>query len=165
MNIRDIMTILETVRVFHGSSDNDPVFRIGHVGKNSHTFGHYESQRWGVFFTDNPDFASMYGAVKTYDLNLKRTADLDGRNGQLLYSEFVDTIDAFEERNLWLAATNTHHTWQMFEGDLGKRFFQFLKKKKFDSATFTEFNENDDGEEIQSQTIVVFDPNLIKKVQ
>lgn len=156
-------TISESVRAYHGTRSPDVKFQMGHTGQNAHTFGDYTSTRYGAFFTDNPDFARMYGDVGEYVLDIKNTANLDGREGHALYTEFVDTIDAFDERDLWLAATNTHHTWQMFEGDLGRRFVAFLMKLGYDSATFEEYNEDDNGTEQKSQTIVVLVPRLIHK--
>jgi hypothetical protein len=163
ISIRHFLNIVESVRAYHGTRSLDLMFKMGHTGENAHTFGDYTSTRYGAFFTDNPDFAGMYGEVGEYVLDIKRTANLEGREGHSLHTQFIETIDAFKQRDLWLAATHTKHTWQMFEGDLGKRFVAFLKKLGYDSATFEEYNEDDGGTEHKSQTIVVLVPRLIRK--
>jgi hypothetical protein len=158
-----------TVRAYHGSSNPAQAFVLGHTGENSHTFGHYQSQRWGVFFTDHPEFAKIYGQVGAYDLNLQHTLDFKADRGEVIY-QFIKTLDAFsqDERPIWMDAKNVLHGdwsyWHLFENELGKRFVAYFKEQGYDSATFEEYNEDDHGEEHRSQTIVVLDPSLIKPV-
>lgn len=163
--------IEETVRAYHGSSHPSQAFVLGHTGENSHTFGHYQSQRWGAFFTDNPEFAQIYGQVGAYDLNIQHTLNLKQDRGETIY-QFMQTLDAFDgqgEREVYLDARNVLHGdwpyWHLFENELGKRFVAYLKEQGYDSVSFEEYNEDGDGEEHRSQTIVVLDPSLIQPVR
>ena len=128
-----------------------------------HTFGEYESNRYGVFFTTNPAFAALYGEVEKYELLINNTINLDK---QIDFSEFIDDL-LEKDRNTGLEAREVLHggkpIWMAFEEDLGKHFVAYLLQQGYDSATFTEYNENDEGEEIESQTIVVLKPNKIVK--
>jgi hypothetical protein len=159
--------IFEAVRAYHGSGHANPVFIMGHTGNNSHTFGSYQSQRWGVFFTDNPDFARMYGNVAAYDLDLHKTLDCENDNNAIW--NFVQSFDPHdpEQRNTWLdarAIMHSNHYWQLFEDEVGERFVAYLRELGFDSAMFVEYNVDDnDGDERRSHTIVVLDPSLIHK--
>lgn len=150
---------LKEVEMYHGSSEEEPRFRMGHTGINSTVLGAYEVTRWGVFFTDNPEFAKLYGDVKPYEIKVTSTIDLDGKSG--IISDFIETLD---DRNLWHDAMHKRHVWQFFEGEIGERFASYLKGLGYDSAKFTEYNDDDDGNEIESQTLVVLDLHKIRKV-
>ena len=152
------------VRAYHGSQSND-AFIIGHTGNNSAgILGQYDSKRHGVFFTDNPEFASMYGTVKQYELNIHHTVDLDKSN---IIHEFRNSLDQFDRnggRELWLEAMyGCKQAWRFFENEVGENFVRYLLEEGYDSATFTEYNEEFEKEH-KSHTIVVFDPSLISPV-
>lgn len=157
--------LTEAVKAYHGSSEKNPNFRIGHTGYNTHTFGGYTSKRYGVFFSTNPKFAAIYGEVGEYRLNLRRTLNLEKDRGKTIH-EFIESLDPFDptERPIWMTAKYIRNVWQMFEDDVGKRFVEFLKELGYDSASFIEYNEDDNGKEIKSNTIVVLDPSKIKKI-
>jgi hypothetical protein len=154
------MKIIEVVQAYHGSAIEPSRFRAAHGGSNSHTFGPYQSTRWGTFFTDNPEFARLYGTSREYRLNLRNTVDLDHED---IRHQFAKTLDAFDpaQRDLWIAATYSRHIWSMFEDRVGYAFTRFLRRLGYDSARFTEYNEDDDGNELMSHTIVVFNPTRI----
>lgn len=153
------MKIAEIV-AYHGSK-TEPRFRAAHAGSNSHTFGPYQSTRWGTFFTDNPEFAKLYGTSREYRLNLSNTIDLDLHGGEIL-SKFAQTLDAHDpdQRDMWIATTYNRQIWQMFEDEVGQAFTRFLRRQGFDSASFTEDNE-EKGEWIESHSTVVFNPRRI----
>ena len=65
--------LLEAIRAYHGSGAPNVEFTMPHTGTNSHTFGSYQSERWGAFFSDNPNFSKMYGNVAEYILNINHT--------------------------------------------------------------------------------------------
>ena len=160
--------IVETVRAYHGSSSgvSDPTFIMGHTGSNSHTFGHYQSQRWGAFFSDNPDFSRMYGAPVAYDLNVHHTCQLENDNTIWNFVQSFDPHDP-EQRNLWqdaVAIMRSNRYWQLFEDEVGERFTAYLKELGYDSASFVEYSEDDHGTEHRSHSVVVLDPSLIKRV-
>jgi len=53
--------------------------------------------------------------------------------------------------------------WHLFEDDVGKLFTKLLKKYNYDSAKFTESNTDDNGNDVESETIVVIDTNKIRQ--
>lgn len=141
---------------------------MGHTGNNSHTFGAYESTRYGIFFTNNKSFAELYGNVKKYKLNISKTLDLDNNNNFVYH--FERGLDAFdpEERYIWqqvrgIESGSSPQYWQLFEEELGERFVRHLQDNGYDSATFVEYAE-ENGEEFESHTIVVLEPSLVVKL-
>lgn len=94
------------IKMYHGTGDG-PVknFILGHTGNNSHTFGHYNSKRYGVFFTDNVTVANIYKNVHVYELNIDSTAMLDKLDKTYIIENFIDSIDPHgDERDIWLQA-------------------------------------------------------------
>jgi hypothetical protein len=158
--------IAETIIGYHGSSESSPVFARTHTGHNSHTFGAYDSNRTGAFFTDNPEFAAMYGVVGKYRLLVKNTC-IDCLEQAY---DFSETLDAFSpaERSLWLdirRIRTTGKVWQLFENDIGEAFVRWLIEQGFDSAQFDDWtDEDEDGVEHDSVTTVVFDPTNITRI-
>jgi hypothetical protein len=147
--------------VFHGS-DEEPAFRLGHEGTNSCALGQFAVERWGAFFTDNPAFAGLYGRARAYELDLGRTVRLDGPGGRDVVYEFLDGLAPHSaEREVWLRAREVAGgrlpLWHLFDGDLGRRFHAHLTGRGFDSAAFYEANEDEDGDEHESRTVVVLD--------
>jgi hypothetical protein len=73
-----------------------------------------------------------------------------------------------QDRNLGLEARDVLQygkgkVWATFEDELGKHFVEYLLGQGYDSARFTEYNEDDEGRELESETIVVLEPNKIVK--
>jgi len=167
--IRRIITLLEQVslqeiKAYHGSSNNHAPFDVKHKGNNSMVFfGAFTSTRHGTFFTNNPKFAALYGDVQEYDLEITNTLDLDKNTNPVF--NFIDELDPHgKDRNLWWDAKNIFERgqmWELFEEEVGKRLIRYLTKKGYDSASFTETNNDDDENEIESKTIVVFNPSKI----
>lgn len=152
---------------YHGSTQDNVVFDPTHLGNNSHTFGHYNAKRTGVFFSDNPRFSAMYGKVQKYQLNITSTATDLTELAFRAASEF----DAFDQtqREMWLAFMGISRNygrdlWQLFEDEVGDFFVPWLVDQGYDSARFEEYNEDDNGTEHRSITTVVFDPSKIKRL-
>jgi hypothetical protein len=155
--------INEAVTKFHGGENSR--FIIGHGGKNSNTFsGSYDTKRYGVFFTDNKDFAELYGEPKKFVLNIKKTLDLDDNGSKDLLYRFYEIVSRID-RNMMFEVNrilNYGPVWQLFENDIGKLFYKFLRKNGYDSAKFVESHDVD-GEEVLSETIVVLDLYKIRQ--
>ena len=154
-------------RAFHGSSEANPRFEPRHRGTNSTVFGTYHTDRTGIFFSSNSEFAALYGNVQEYELSVSFTLDLNDRN--IVYDFIEGDLKLFgDDRGLWIDARNVLHgtwpVWHMFEGELGERFVQWLMSKGYDSARYQEYNEDDDGVEHESETFVVFDPKKVTRV-
>jgi len=160
------MKIFE-ILAYHGRKSGVKGFDISHTGQNSTAFSDYSSTRWGSFFTTNPEFANIYGSVDQYDLQISKTARLSSA----LLSSFYDYVESLYkneqlEKNTFLDIQEIiggdWDIWQLFEEKTGELFVKWLISKGYDSARYQEFLENDDGEEIGSDTIVVFNPSLIE---
>jgi hypothetical protein len=159
--------LTENIIAYHGSSSDNPTFAASHTGNNSHTFGAYTSNRTGVFFSDNSEFAAMYGDIKKYSLAIENPCTDCGEWA----FRFSMTLDAHspDERPLWIDLTGIvrsgdNQLWALFEDDVGKAFVPWLIQQGFDSAQFNEWNEDDDGNDHESNTTVVFDPNNINQI-
>lgn len=156
--------LLEGIKVYHGSKNGHGKFEIGHQGNNSHTFGEYNSTRYGVFFTNNPKFAAIYGDVDTYDLSLskKDIINLDD-NPNFLYYFVNDFMKDYENGDYFQDARHLQYTWQYFDGEVGAAFAQYVKEKGFKAATFEEENEDDNGKNQRSKTLVLYDLHRVRR--
>ncbi len=152
--------LFEGIKVYHGSRSNHSRFTIGHTGHNSHTFGDYDAKRYGVFFTNNPKVAAVYGDVDVYDLSLtpKEIADLDNRDLQM---DFIESVS--EDANLWQDAKHIRETWQFLDGDVGEAFYKFLVSKKYKAGKFVEYINDENGKELKSNTYVLFDLHRVRR--
>lgn len=158
------MRLLELI-AYHGSEHTKPRFATSHTGNNSHTFGAYTSTRTGIFFSDNPQFSRMYGTVGKYDLTMQNTCT-DLMEWAFRYGMTLDAHDP-DQRPMWLEISGITRgsggdEWHLFEDEVGEVFVPWLKEQGFDSAQFEEWGEDDNGEECQSLTTVVFDPSQIR---
>lgn len=155
---------------YHGSQEESPMFIIGHEGNVSTAFGNYKSSRYGVFLSDNPRFAQQYGRVGKYTVDSQYIRDENGLRSDI--DEFVETLDPFDkdERHIWLCARNVQTgswpLWQMFDGDLGKAFYEFVKDE-VDGYNFHEDHEdeNEPNGSLESKTTVVLNPSVIRKIK
>jgi hypothetical protein len=177
-SFRKLISIIESVDDksgvwYHGSRQNHG-FADSHKGENSHTFGEYDSVRYGSFFSDSEEFASLYGEVKAYKISPKKTWGVEGDetylNGNVLV-QFVhyhldpnnDAPD--QDRDLGLDARHVmwgdSQFWHLFEDELGEAFTKWLRRAGYDSVVFEEYHEDDDGNEIGGTTLVALDRNII----
>jgi hypothetical protein len=160
------MRLLELI-AYHGSPSSDPQFAYSRMGDVGTTFGNFQTNRVGSFFSNNPEFAAMYGDVKQYDLNVHNTAT-DLRNIAFNFQMELDAHDPVQ-RPIWIHVSGiTRSTgndlWELFDDDLGEMFVPWLIKQGYDSAQFEEWGETDQGEEVESLNTVVFDPKNIKQM-
>lgn len=164
IDILEKFRLIEAKKVlYHGSISDDPRFIIGHTGKNSHTFGSYDSTRYGIFLTDNPKFAAIYGTPRKYVVYPKSTFDFNNSHHISQAEYHFLSVDSDVPDDVYNAARYTKHEWEWFENELGKYFVQWLKDRGFDSATFVEYHDDEDGGSIPSNTFVLLDPHLIRK--
>ena len=123
-----------------------------------------ETVRYGIFLTPSKQFAKEYGEnVIPLKTSVKNPADVSVER-----FEFIDSLDAFSDRDMWLLAKYIpdYDLWGYFEGELGARFVAFLKGKGYDSAFFEETLPEDAtkaGIELTSDTLVVFDAKNIEE--
>ena len=145
--------------LYHGTNNefNPQNWRSVNDSTNTTTFALVKTTRYGIFLTNNQNFAKEFGSkIIKVKANLQNTAILNKE----LKSNFVNSIDPYSERELWLLAKYSQHSWGLFENAVGEKFVQWLKNEGYDSATFDEtipINES----EVEGTTIVVFNPKLL----
>lgn len=146
---------------YHGTDAN---YNIKDIGDSKESWvstnigGNLKTTRHGIFLSDNPKFAEEFGEnVFNLKANVKNTYPMNYNTKE----DFADSIDSKKERKLWEEAKYSNHNWELFEGELGKRFVKFLKDKGYDSASFQE--ETGSGESLkESNTLVVLDKKNLK---
>lgn len=151
------------LKLYHGSDSEFDRPKLGHKGINSFgILGQYSTNRFGIFFSDSKEFANQYGNhVNEFYVKLENPLELT-REIQL---DFLETIDAFDDRENWLNVKYIKHQWQLFDNPIGKIFVSWLIDNGYDSAVFNETVEASTGEELSGNTYVVFDnAQVIRKV-
>jgi hypothetical protein len=162
----------EPLVVWHGTNKSFDVFKTRSRSVNSTTFGPVETERSGIFVSDNPEFSREFGGrLLALYARIENPAEISaagsgaGRDPAL---DFAETIDAFTERDLWLQAKHVSRPWQLFDGELGPRFIAYLQELGHDGATFVEDVPKgddvgeDEQEYVEGRTYVVFDPRQVK---
>lgn len=159
MRITDIL--LEYITVYHGAQEHGER-RIGHVGKNSTTFGNYDSTRYGVFFSDNPEFSKEYGEVVPYAIGVSVSQVVDLESSDVV-GKFFDWAEQRDLKDIVFFIRHQYKEyWDLFEDDVGKTFLQFAQEHDIKVVKFTESLPTDHGE-VTGTTYVVFDISLLKR--
>lgn len=150
--------------VYHGSPHKFDQFNVNSKSANDMgLLGNVETERSAAFLSNNPNFSKEYGDVTKWDVKPKKTAKITPE----LRDEFVGTIDPFgPERDLWLQAKyGSRQDWSLFEGELGKRFSNFLLDKGYDAAKFKEYIPTKDGGEVGGVTTAILKPDIARIVK
>lgn len=154
---------MPTISLYHGSNSKFDLPTLGNKGTNSYgILGDESVDRHGIFFSDSKEFANQFGKhVNKFKVNINDPLELT-RDVRL---DFLETIDAFDERDLWLSVKYIQPEWQLFDGTVGERFVKWVLSQGYDSAVFEETVETSTGEELSGNTYVVFDDaQVIRKV-
>ncbi|MEY3501710.1 MAG: ADP-Ribosyltransferase in polyvalent protein, partial [Bacteroidota bacterium] len=140
-------------------------------GINTHLFSTEIVNREAFFFTPDINFASQYGKKK-YEVYLKINK-IFNFNKHYFYKDispetsilFDKIINYIEDNGIEITTEyqsyrgelkiKPEYNWKFFDGEIGRLFVEYLKKKGYDGAHFIE----DD-----SPVYVVFNPNQIKSV-
>lgn len=150
--------------VWHGSPHKFDKFNVVSDSVNDMgMLGNVPTVRHGAFVSNNPKFASEYGDLTKWDIKPKKTAKITPD----LKHQFVSSLDPFgPERDLWLQAKyGTNQDWGLFEGELGKRFTDWLKAEGYDSARFKEYIPKSGGGEVGGTTTVLLNPDAAKLIE
>lgn len=144
--------------VYHGTNAEFSVFKPNSKSINSTTFGYIDTERTGIFLSDNSEFSNQYGErVMPLFASIKNPAEIS----RDLILDFADSIDPFgPDRNLYVLAKNSNR-WALFDNDIGRRFVQFLNEKGYDGAVFAEDISTGDAD-VEGNTYVAFNPTQIK---
>jgi len=161
---------LDELIAYNGRKNPDNPILSQHTGDNSTTFGAYKSTRYGAFFTNNPEFAKLYGEVREYDID-----DSDIVNYELLNdlaSAYASSLDYHDPdiREIalsigYIAGNTQADEWGLFEDEIGEHFVPWLKNHGYTGAQFFEYHEGYDGKELKSLTTVVFDLSIIRRIR
>lgn len=150
------------VPVYHGTTaENLDKFEVGRESVNSTTFGDMPTTRHAVFVSDNKDFSKQYGD-NIHELVISNNiGDFDQMKGR-----FIDSIDPFEDRDMWMSARYAAEPWMFFDEELGARFKKFAQDEGYDGVRFKEWTDSIDGgaDEVEGTTTAVFDPANIRSV-
>jgi len=158
------MKLFELV-AYHGAPTHGKGFAVSHKGDNASTFSDYTSKRYGSFFSDNPKFSDLYGKTQEYNLDITNPYDFRKHGNWILdrFIQYAETVSDAYWQKIRFYIVHQHRTmWELFEEEFGKEFVKYLVKEGYDSAIFAESNTDDDDNEIESNTIVVFDPSNIE---
>ena len=154
---RDAPSVL-SAPLFHGTDANFSAtqFQMGMKGTNDlGLLGQVETERAGIFLSDNKDFASEFGKnVMPVRAIMESVADVDETK-----QGFIDSLPL--DNDLRRRAYYSNQPWGMFEGGLGKAYVEYLKQEGYDSAFFNEETTKADGGYIEGGTFVVFDPKQV----
>ncbi len=152
-----------TKRLYHGTQSRPDYTSAQHTGYNSTAFGPYNSERHAIFLTDDPNFASLYGNVYTFEVRFKNMFDGDLKE---MAFRAARTIDAHgPNRDIWIDLMNVRDEmiWALFEDELGEYFVSYMKDQGYDSVFFEE-EHSEAGKSTMVNTYAAFDPTSIKMV-
>lgn len=145
------------MKVYHGSKNTFDFFEKK-IGTISNFLGNEEVNREGFFFTTNKSFASEFGDVTEWELDISNTLDLSGGFvDDKIIKLFVD--DGWNEK--FLINLSTENVWEIFDGEIGKSFKETVNKLGYDSVSLSELDSNSE----MVSSIVVFDSKKIKKTE
>lgn len=160
MKISDIIT--EYITAYHGAEEHGER-RIGHTGQNSSTFSSYTSTRYGVFLSDNPEYSEQYGEVRPYAIGvpLNSIPDLYDSN---VVNQFADwAVENGHKDIIFFLKNSFNVTWELFEDEIGKLFYQFTQDLGIRALKFNESLPVGDDHSISGTTYVVFDISILKR--
>lgn len=147
---------------YHGTraSEQFDAFATGRPTQNNLGFlGNVETKRHAVFFSDNLDVSQAYGGrVAPYYLR-GDPVDLS-----TIQDSFVDSLDAFGDRDVWMQAKHGRQPWRFFDGELGERFRNWAEANGIEVVRFSEAIEDAAGREFDGTTVAVLDPSNIRSV-
>lgn len=137
---------------YHGTNKIFSEFDENKKGTISTIFGTEEVERYGIFFTEDLEFAKEFGQrIIEVSLNLKKTLDL--RNG--FSPEDISVLNNVLNES-WMEKLIPINAWEILDGEEGKYFVEKLKEKGFDSVLIKE--ESEFG---VAESFVVLNKNLI----
>lgn len=155
--------------VYHGTPADISEFNPVGMGKVSHTFGDYETTRHGMFFAEDPEFASSFAQANTggykrpganvlpVHLSIQNPLYIEPHG---ISEEDVSKLTQQGISEKW--ARNLGHpdyTWEAFDGDDGKFFVDALKAAGYDGVRY---HETDPETKEAQRAWVAFNPTQIK---
>lgn len=146
--------------LYHGTDASFDEMRVGQPTKRRMMMGEYDTTSHGMFFTPDKKIAGEYGKnVGAYEVNVKNPLDFRDRKNDAIFNEF-DRLIA-NDPNIDLKPGDPGFSeFMYFDGELGKKFTQFIKNKGFDGAKLTETSEFSKG---NFDTIVALDNAQVKR--
>lgn len=174
---RKFKTVDEFIRYqgepfYHGArGDWTGDFKVETKSKNDYgIFGEMETERHGAFFTDSKNYAIEHvgkgGRIIEVRLDVDKTLVIDKfYEFENVKNAFKNQYDAHTQSDLWDDIQwGIKEVWELFEGDRGRRFVEFIKKQGYDSVKFSEGLVDKNKDAVDGMTTVVFDPSKIKTI-
>jgi hypothetical protein len=145
--------------LYHGSDKVFDEMKVGQPTKRRMMMGEYDTTSHGMFFTPDKKIAGEYGKnVGEYRVNVKNPLDFRDRKNDAIFNEF-DKLIANDPTIDMKPGEPGFSEFMYFDGELGKKFTQFIKNKGFDGAKLTETSEFSKG---TFDTIVALDNAQVK---
>lgn len=151
--------------VFHATMKDFDAFKIGESGYNSGTFGSWETKRAGIFFSEDPEAASVYAeqggetiggrVIKAY-LSIQNPLYLD----EGFSVEDIQKLSKHGVSERWMETIRGSDIPFIFDNENGGfEFVDAAKKAGYDGAFFVESNL---ANEEPHNVWVAFNPTQIK---
>lgn len=167
--------------VYHGTNKDIAEFKSGLPTFNNYGFlGNVETERHGIFFAANPDFAATFANAKGGQQNtipaylkIETPFLMDDQSLSDWYGQAAQQYDnarqtgqgikeAEKEFKLAKYLYNASNKWEAFDGIDGKYFVEFLQSKGYDGAFLNEEGHGL-GEDAPMQDVwIAFSPTQIK---
>ncbi len=149
----------EPLVVYHATNGDFESFTTGRKTINSHTFGNQETERHGIFATPDHEFAQDYfregDGKNVVPVHMSIKSPIDFSDG--IPDHIVDEFDTKGINLKWIKPTQT---WELFDGDEGKKFVEAAKELGYDGAIINE----EKGYDGNALSYVAFDPSQIKSI-
>jgi hypothetical protein len=156
--------------VYHGTGSDFTEFKSGlPTADDWGLFGNIPTERHAIFFAEEKDFANEF--AKARDSKRVIPAYINSENPLVfddafdMYDELMDlkdpTDEQKEDRQTYKYIWNLREKWEAFDGESGKEFVDWMRRKGYDSAILSETGYGLEGEPTQD-VWAVLEPNQIK---
>jgi len=156
--------------LYHGTGSDFTEFKSGlPTADDWGLFGNIPTERHAIFFAEEKDFANEFAKARDSKrvipayINAKKPLVFDDAFDK--YDELMDlkdpTDEQKEDRQTYRYIWNLRDKWEAFDGESGKEFVDWMRRKGYDSAILSETGYGLEGEPTQD-VWAVLDPSQIK---
>ncbi len=156
--------------LYHGTGSDFTEFKSGlPTADDWGLFGDIPTERHAIFFAEEKDFANEFAKARDSKrvipayINAEKPLVFDDAFDK--YDELMDLKDPTdkqkEDRQTYRYIWNLRDKWEAFDGESGKEFVDWMRRKGFDSAILSETGYGLEGEPTQD-VWAVLDPSQIK---
>jgi hypothetical protein len=156
--------------LYHGTGSDFTEFKSGlPTADDWGLFGNIPTERHAIFFAEEKDFANEFAKARDSKrvipayINAKKPLVFDDAFDK--YDELMDlkdpTDEQKEDRQTYRYIWNLRDKWEAFDGESGKEFVDWMRRKGYDSAILSETGYGLDDEPTQD-VWAVLEPSQIK---